>query len=368
MIQCISEFVQSGFERRIFLKKAVSAILAAVTLVSSLLLSSCGEKEPQVNSRVFYEYFDTFGTVYDYSGADYDEFSRHADEIEALLAEYHRLYDIYNEYEGINNIATLNKNAGKGAVKLDGKILDLLEFSKDMYKKTSGEVNIAFGAVLSLWHVARSEGKKLPERERLEAAAEHCDIDKLVIDRAVGTAEILDSEMSLDVGAVAKGYATEKIAEFIKEKGLSSYALDMGGNLRTVGTKPSGDGWQSAVRNPDMTSENPYIAYVELKDSAFVTSGVYERYYVVEGKSYHHIIDKETLFPEYNYLSVSVIAPSSAVADALSTALFNMTEGEVLTLLATLPDVGAIFVLPSGEVKLLGNCENVNLYKTTHPC
>ncbi len=329
-----------------FLKRA--AVLLVISTCLSLFSCEGEGQDVKPNTRMFFEYFDTFGTLYDYSGASAAEFSRNADIIERELERCHKLFDIYNEYDGMNNLATLNKMAGKGAVELDGTVLDLLEYSVSMYEKTGGALNIAFGSVLKIWHAYRLEGKKVPSLQELSAANEHTDISCLVIDREGGTAELLDAQMSLDVGAVAKGYAVERVAELIKELGLTSYVLDMGGNLRAVGTKKNGEGWSSGIKNPLGSPE--YIARIELSDSALVTSGTYERFYTVDGVSYHHIIDPDTLFPGDRYISLSVHAPSSALADALSTALFNMELSEVELFLKSNPDIGVVILGNDGKI------------------
>ncbi len=342
--------------------KILTRFFALLLLAAQiLLLSSCESTASEIKprSRVFFEYFDTFGTLYDYSGAKEAEFNKNADKIEAELAKLHKLFDIYNEYDGLNNLATLNRMAGKGAVTLDESVLELLEYSKYMYKITNGEVNIAFGSVLKIWHAYRQEAKELPSIEELSLANEHTDISKLIINRDAGTAELLDPEMSLDVGAIAKGYAVECLAEYIEELGLSSYVIDMGGNLRAVGCKKNGESWRSAVKNPYSSSD--FLAYISLSDSALVTSGTYERFYTVDGVRYHHIIDNETLFPENRYISVSVHAPSSAMADALSTALFNMEYEEACLLLETLSEVGAVFFTSDGKTLIAGDLSKIEL-------
>jgi thiamine biosynthesis lipoprotein len=192
----------------------------------------------------------------------------------------------------------------------------------------------------------------IPDADALRAAAEHTSIDSLVIDREESTVELTDPEASLDVGAVAKGYAAEMIALMLAERGISGYALDFGGNLRVVGEKPDGSGWTSGIKNPDPFAENPYVRTLVISDSALVTSGVYERFFTVDGVNYHHIIDPETLMPGSRYLSVSVHAPSSATADALSTALFNMDFEECEGLVSTLDGVEATFVFFDGTVKI----------------
>ncbi len=327
------------------MRKFFSLIIAFCCLLS---LFSCGntgsEKE---NTRVFYDYFDTWGTLYDFSGGSYAEFSKIADDVEKILKEYHELCDIYNTYDGKNNLARVNEMAGKGPVEIDLKLIELLEYSKEIYYLTNGETNVAFGAVLKIWHEYREVGVAVPELLELEEASLHTDIEKMVINRVSGTVELLDSRMSLDVGAVAKGYAVEKVAEYLEGKGLNAYFFDMGGNLRAIGGKINGDSFSSAVQNVVLGG---YAALFELSDSALVTSGSYVRYYTVDGVNYHHIIDRDSLFPKNDYVSVSVKAPSSALADALSTALFNMDTEEARALLNELTDVSAVFVKPDGEV------------------
>lgn len=330
------------------MKKIVSFLLAALALFAiALSLVSCGG---EVNKAYYYEYFDTFSIISDYSGSSKRKFEKNTMRVEELLREYHELFDIYNEYEGINNLASINAMAGKGAVKVDERIIEMLLYAKEMYKLTEGEVNVAFGSVLKIWHNYRSDGKSLPKRAELLAASRHTDINDLIIDKEAGTVEIVDPKMSLDVGAIAKGYAVEKIAEALIEWGLESWVIDVGGNLRVVGAKPDGSGWRTGVKNPTPTESEPYIAYYEIKNEAIVTSGNYERYYEVGGLRYHHIIDKDTLYPSEHCASVTVKTENSALADALSTAIFNMETEKARELVSKLKGaVEVLIVLEDGE-------------------
>ena len=131
-------------------------------------------------------------------------------EIYDNLEEYHQLYDIYNDYKEINNLKTINDNAGIKPVQVDQRIIDLLTFSKDVYNKTNGKVNIAFGAVLQLWHDYRTEGvdnpeeAQLPPMDELIAASEHTNIEDLIINQEAGTVYIKDPDMRLDVGLLQR--------------------------------------------------------------------------------------------------------------------------------------------------------------------
>ena len=332
-------------------------------LIVILCLSSCKERK-QKFTKTFIEYFDTVSTVVGYEYSE-EEFNKTCDFIESELKSYNELYDIYNSYDNVNNIKTINKNAGKEPVKVDKKILDLLNFSKDIYNKTDGNVNVALGSVLSIWHTYRENGiaepknASLPPKSQLEKANEHTDINNVIIDMEKSTVYLNDSQMSLDVGAVAKGYATQRIAEELMQQGKTSYALNFGGNIRTIGNKGDDEPWTASVTNPDTTSENTSIMRVEVTNCVFVTSGSYQRFYEVDGKRYHHIINPSTLYPVNNFTSVSVYTDDSGIADVLSTALFNLTIEDGKELLSNFENAEAMWVMPNGEITYTDGFEKI---------
>jgi thiamine biosynthesis lipoprotein len=194
----------------------------------------------------------------------------------------------------------------------------------------------------------------VPTAEELKSAAMHIDISKLIIDKENETVELCDSEMSLDVGAIAKGYAVEMVARLIEEEYGDGFVLDVGGNLRVIGTKPDGSGWLAGIRNPDNTSLETIVYKTEIKNASLVTSGDYERFYTVDGVRYHHIINSESLRPASYYASVSVMTESSALSDALSTALFNMEYEELRSFVEGHDGIFVIIVDREGEVSTLG--------------
>ncbi len=340
------------------MKKVLSLVLAmALVLIQSVSLAGC-DKKPKLNkfSDYYFDYFDTVTTVVGYEEKE-EDFKAVCEEIKALLHEYHRLFTIYNRYEGLNNIVTINDLVdGKHTeVEVDQKIIDMLTFAKEMHVKTNGNVNIAMGSVLKIWHIYRNEGlddpsnAQLPPMEKLEEAAKHTNIDDVIIDSEKNTVYLADPEMTLDVGAIAKGYAAEKIAEYLEEKGVTGYLLNLGGNVRTIGDtgeKP----WNVGIENPDTENEEkPYIEFLHLQGESLVTSGTYQRFYVVNGENYHHIIDPQTLMPGTKYRSVSVLTDDSGLGDAMSTALFLMSYEDGLALVKSMPNVEAMWVMPDGE-------------------
>ena len=341
---------------------------AAFFLMLIVLSLSCGcnvpseeptvPKEPVEDSRkkfnvAYYDYFDTVSTVVGYEETK-EAFEERAEFVRSELERYNKLYDIYHSYSGVNNVYTLNREAAKGPVAVDDDVIALLKFGKEVYEKTGGMTNIAMGGVLSIWHEYQDEGNDdpfsaaLPPMEDLLAASEHCNIDDVVIDEEAKTIFFADPLLQLDVGAVAKGYATERIARDLMEQGTKNYALNIGGNVRTLGPKTDGSGWVAGIQNPDLSSEKTYIRRVLLDGKTLVTSGTYQRYYYVDGVRYHHIIHPETLMPENSYTSVSILNEDSGWADALSTACFNLSLEDGMALIASFPDTEAMWVEADG--------------------
>ena len=316
-------------------KKALIKILFSVTaLLFVFSLASCSLGEPEPNNSVFYGSFDTTCVVWDYTGMDGEDFSALASDIEASAAHYHRLFDAYREYEGVINIASLNRLAGTGPVKVDSAIIDLISFSKEMYSLTDGKVNFALGSVTYLWKTLTAsydsednpQEPRVPTEAELSEAGKHISPDSVLIDKENSTVEITDPDTRIDVGAIAKGYAAELIKKELAALGYGGIILDFGGNICAVGIER-----EVPIRNPLYFegADEPYIRRALVSSEALVTSGGYQRYQIIDGERYHHIIDPESLRPESRYLSVTVKTSDSGVADALSTALFNTDYEEV---------------------------------------
>lgn len=281
--------------------------------------------------KMYYNYFNTVTTFTAYA-KDENQFKEYTDLLEDELKKYDQFYNSYYDFDGVNNIKTINENAGKKPVKVDQSIIDMLLFSKEVYKKTDGKINIGLGNVIKLWHDAREESVSnpseawIPSKEELEDAAEHKDINQIKIDEENSTVEILDPKMTIDVGAIAKGYATMKIEKVLRDKGLQSGILSVGGDDAIIGDNPAKENgtWKIATLNPDLDEEDPYSSIVDVKNISVVTSGDYQRFFEVDGKKYHHIIDSDTLYPSNYFRSVTVIHKDIAIADALSTYLFTV--------------------------------------------
>jgi thiamine biosynthesis lipoprotein len=298
-----------------------------------LLLAGCNQPVIQYERyrTEFFGLFDTLTIIIGYAESE-EKFTEYTNIIHERMGELHKLYDIYNEYEGINNLSTVNKNAGIAPVAVDGAIIDMLLFAREGYKLTDGTVNMAMGAVLRIWHEYRESGinfpdtAKLPPMDALRDASGNTSIDDVIIDEKNGTVYLVKPGMSLDVGATAKAYAAGLAIEAAKDAGMRSAIISAGGNISTVG-KPfqeDRDTWNVGVQDPELsvlgTQNTLDVAY--FNDKTMAVSGGYQRYYTVDGETYHHIIDPATLMPAALWKQVSVIHKDPAMADLLSTALF----------------------------------------------
>ncbi len=324
-------------------KMKARPLLLGLTALS--LLTGCGnQKSVSRYQDSFLDVFDTASMLIGYAESE-ETFDAQATLVHDELLKCHRLFDIYNDYEGINNLKTVNDAAGQHPVTVDAEIMELLKFGQEVYDLTDGKVNIASGSLLSVWHDAREAGiadpsaAVLPSAEALQEAAEHMDIRDMVLDEENSTVYLADPEMRLDVGGIAKGFAVEKAAELVQTSGAEQFLLNIGGNVRALGTKGDGSSWVCPVENPeyaDTGKGEAYAVVTALQDRSLVTSGDYERYYTVDGKRYHHIIDPETLYPAEYHRSVTILTRDSALADALSTGLFLMSEADGRALLEKL--------------------------------
>ena len=346
--------------KRTLATRLTAALLAGVLCLS--LLTGCKPKKELTRySTIFYDVFDTVTQVIAYCESE-DEFNAQMDALHADLTAYNQLYDIYNDYDGVTNIKTINDNAGTAPVTVDDKILGMLELAQTMYDTTGGKLNIALGSVLNIWHNYREAAEQnaseadntLPTQEELDAAAQHCDIQNVIIDEDAKTVYLADPEMSLDVGSVGKGYAVEMVCQAAQARGLTSALVSVGGNLRAIGTKPDGSQWTGGVENPwnasDVyTSGSVFGSPINMSDMALVTSGDYQRFFVVDGQRYHHLIDPDTLWPATYFNSVTVLCADSGLADCLTTGLFCMPLEEGQKIVENLDGVEAMWCTPDQQ-------------------
>lgn len=334
------------------MKKAISGFMALL-----LFLTGCSSFGRARYRAQFLGLFDTVTEIVGYSQSK-ELFTEQVEQIHEELKQYHMLYDIYQEYEGIVNLKTLNNEACKAPVSVDQKIIDLLIFSKRMHTETQGSVNVAFGSVLKLWKQYREQGiedpenAELPPMKELKEAALHINVDDIIIDEQNLTVFFKDPALQLDVGAVAKGFAVEAVCKSAQARGVNNMLVSVGGNVRAIGRKSLWEPFVVSLKNPDTEAQNASLISVGLSGEALVSSGDYLRYYTVGGKQYHHIIDSETLLPAEHYRSVSILSSDSGIADALSTAAYLMTFEQSKALVQKFPNTEALWIFHDGSIQM----------------
>lgn len=333
-----------------FAAPALWGLAAAVAIGIGLAVRSANTLE--FYSASWFDVFDTVTTVtgYAHNKAEWD---RQMEALHADLLDAHRRYDIYNTYEGMTNLASVNAQAGQSPVAVDAETFAFLCFAREMAATTEGACNLAAGAVLGLWHDARyAESPAPPQQAALDAAMQHCDLNDLLLTPTEqgGTVAFADPELQLDVGSLAKGYAVEQAAQAAEARGLTSALLDVGGNLRAIGSKPGGKHWTAGVRNP-WGSDPAMVWALELQPGqSLVISGDDQRFFEYEGVRYHHLIDLSTGQPARTANSVAVLCSDGGLADGLSTGLFCLPPAQGMALAESLDGVQALWMLPDGSM------------------
>ncbi len=352
------------------MKKKFSTLLSIFFLLLFLLGLFAFAEKPQEKryDNGFFGTFDTWVRILAYAPS-VDKWEAAFEAAQKDFVHLHQLYDKYNEYEGINNIYILNKKAAIEPIKVEKELLDLLLFAKDMQNNFPNTTNIALGSVLEIWHQYREEGTNnpakaaLPTMELLEKANQHTDFSKVIINKKDSTVFFEDSKLQLDVGAVAKGYATQVVADNMPSYGISSFSISAGGNIVTG--EPPKDGrkaWAVGIQDPTGFILDPeqIIDSVYVNHTSVVTSGDYQRYYEVDGKKYHHIIDPVTLFPANQVKQVAVVTPHSGVADFLSTVLYILPIEEALAVVENLENTEACWVTMEDEIVVSSGWKNIS--------
>jgi len=325
------------------MKRCFLAIWLSIVLFAA---SACAQQPVyEKHQHYFFGTFDTIITLIAYTQSA-EEFDVYAKLAESEMIRYHEIFDQYNAYDGVNNLYALNQQAVSGAALAEPELIDLLLQISEWQSLYSTKTNPAMGSVLHLWHNARTDGTYIPDEQALSAAAQHMSFADVLIDEAAGTVAYADPELRLDLGAVAKGYAAQKVANKLREAGLDSFILNAGGNV-VSGEAPL-DGrsqWTVAVENVDGITTRLKLG---LKNLSIVTSGDYQRYFVVDGQRYHHLIDPDTLHPASHMRAVSIIHPDSGLADFLSTAAFLLPYEQSRAMIEAVPEAEATWLLADG--------------------
>ena len=310
-------------------KYFISAMLSAL-----LFLTGCSaESSPEPVQGTFFA-MDTVMdfTIYGESGL--------IDQSESLITSLESLVsvtDTGSELYAINQ-------TGSGT--LTGKASSLMEQTLEICRRTDGALDLSIYPIVRAWGFTTGS-YQVPDEAEIQALLPLVDYRKIQYDAATGTVTLPEG-MEIDLGSVAKGYAGQLAAQMLREHGVQSALLNLGGNVQTVGAKPDGSPWQIGIKDPQ--GEDAMMV-LSVEDQAVVTSGGYERYFEQDGQTYWHIMDPSTGHPaDSGLISVTIVGDEGVVCDGLSTALFVMGLEKAADLWAQSDDFEAVFVTASGEV------------------
>jgi thiamine biosynthesis lipoprotein len=279
---------------------------------------------------------------------------------EGTGAEYNAVFARLREIQGImaftpasagaedreaTDLDRINLNAGLRPVAVPGELLDVLEQALRYAELSGGAFDPTIGPLVSLWGIG-GESPRVPGASEIEKALSLVNWRDLVIDRTAGTAFLRRQGQSLDLGAIAKGYAADQAAALLNRQGRRDRRamIDLGGNILALGKRPGQESWRIGVQDP-LEARGNYLGILRVTNKSVVTSGVYERYFEEGGRRYHHILSTGDGYPVQNdLLSVTIVADRSIDADALSTACFALGPERGLALVEAFPNIEAVFV------------------------
>lgn len=248
-------------------------------------------------------------------------------------------------------VYAVNQAAGKEAVVVSDETLDIVKQSVKYAEEMDGLFDPTIGPLIDLWNIG-SGGNKVPDQADIDKATSLTDYKDVIIDDTAKTVMLAKEGMVLDLGGIGKGYAADRIADYLKEQGLNSAMINLGGSsIIALGTKPNGAEWNIGLQDPDQ-SRGSQLGTIKITDEVIDASGVYERYFMQDNVRYHHILDPRTGYPSQNGLkSLTIMSPNATDADALSTGVFLMGLEEGMKYLESLPeDVEAFFISDDNKI------------------
>jgi thiamine biosynthesis lipoprotein len=246
-----------------------------------------------------------------------------------------------------SDVCRINEMAGIGPVRVDADTLAMLLLAKKYHNLSAGAFDVTIGPVMDLWGFTETN-PRVPAPLLIVESLVLVDNESLVVNAQERTAYLQKAGMKLDLGALAKGYATEKALQVLEKHGVKKALIDAGGNIRVLGTNARNAPWRIGIKDP--RKADALVAIVALTDAVAVTSGDYYRFFEADGKRYHHILDPRSGYPASENMSVTVVTKDAALADVLSTALFVLKGEEAVTLAEKL---GVDLFLVSAEGRIL---------------
>jgi thiamine biosynthesis lipoprotein len=318
-------------------------------LVFALLLFGCATSAQTLRQRTV----KLMGSRFDLTIASRDEASAEA-YIDTAIAEISRIENVISEWMPNTEVSQVNANAGVKPVKVSAELLDLTERAIYFSKISDGAFDISFASADKIWKFDGSM-TELPSAEKVAASVRLIGYQNIVINKAKSTIYLKKKGMKIGFGSIGKGYAADKTKELLMKKGVPAGIINASGDMNTWGKQPDGEPWSVGITNP--LNKNKVFAIVPLHQTAVVTSGSYEKFALIDGKRYTHIINPKTGYPVSGLSSVTVFGPSAEMCNGFSTAIMVLGKDLGLALIARFPHLQCIVVSDEGDIFTSQNIE-----------
>ena len=265
-----------------------------------------------------------------------------------LLLQSEQLLHLYKNRFSANDadseLMEINLQAGKKAVQVHPELFELIALGKKHSIAANSHLNIAIGPLVQTWRIGFSDAK-LPSEEEIQRLLKITNPEEIVLNDSNREVYLSKEGMRIDLGALAKGYIADKLKEFLVEQGVQSGIIDLGGNILTIGENPTFHRpWRIGIQNPAL-DRGEHVAVIEVSDASVVTSGIYERQLVVDGKTYHHIFDRTTGYPmETEVASITIVAEKSVDCEIWTTRLFGQNPYDIIEEIEQQPGLEAFVI------------------------
>jgi thiamine biosynthesis lipoprotein len=335
------------------------AIVASVP--SIFLVNACSRKPATPAPVLATRAYPSMGSELKLSAWTTDE-TRAIETFDQVHREFDRLENLLSIWKDGSDVVRINRNAGIAPVKVERETLEVLRMARDAGELTRGKFDITFGALSDIWRFDHDQDNLVPDRGLIETRLQRIDYRAVEIDSTAGTAFINRPGTRIHLGGIGKGYAIDRAVAMLKARGLADFMIQFGGDLYVAGSD-GGRPWKLAIADP-RGNHDPF-ATVRMTDGTFSTSGDYERFFMKDGRRYHHLIDPDFGEPAMGCRSVTILTNRAVMADVLSTGVFIMGPDEGMKLIEQLPDVEGVIVTADNEVLVSsGLKDRIDILKT----
>lgn len=332
-------------------KKLISIFLGALLIISLIYSISINRNEESISNTYY-----NLGTINEVTLYDVNKKTG-----EKILEECGSiLMDIDNKMSNTiksSDVSKINKNAGKAYTKVSKDTYYVIKKSIEFSNISNDTFDISVGPLIDLWSIG-TDNAKVPNKEEIENILPLVDYSKILLNDENISVKLSEENMKIDLGGIAKGYAADKIYDYLKSENIKSAIINLGGNILTLGSKNNDQPFSIGIQDPTMPRGNS-IGNIKVSNKSVVTSGIYERYIEKDNKIYHHMLNPHTGYPfENNLNSVTIVSDESIICDALSTTTFGLGLDNGMKLIESLDNVDAIFITKDKKIYLSSNLKD----------